>query len=46
MPLRLFCANYFGRNPKGSGYQLYLFCEKTKKDAASIPYAEKTKHID
>jgi len=26
--------------PQGSGYPLYLFCEKTKKDAAAIPHAK------
>jgi len=26
--------------PQGSGYPLYLFCEKTKKDAATIPHAK------
>ncbi len=25
--------------PQGSGYPLYLFCEKTKKDATTIPHA-------
>jgi len=31
--------NYLGV-PQGSGYPLYLFCEKTKKDAATIPHAK------
>jgi len=26
--------------PQGSGYTLYLFCKKTKKDAAAIPHAK------
>jgi len=30
--------------PQGSGYPLYLFCEKTKKDDTTIPHAKSITH--